>query len=219
MTNTMNWQDYRGKGEGVLVHVDGSKKHALPVREPLQADKELLLEPSYETNTFGFIQCYDARTRQAILKNRRRYVLFGTRYQGSVEEFKGKFFIIGYMRLDQILEVRKRHVHKWMEKNTGLPPECMELEGCYSFRSDEMRFYKIEDCFELPEKLMKEWGYKGKITKQMKLTFTEDKVNVILEHFAAKPPANELYVEAVKDLEAQAMAALEQANAPQEESW
>jgi hypothetical protein len=219
MLNTLNWQDYRGKGEGVLVHVDGAKKHALPVREPVQPDGEAMLEPSYETGTFGFLQCYDARTRVAILKNRRRYILFGTRYQGTSEEFKGKFLIIGYMRLDQILEVRKRHVHKWMEKNTGQPPECLDLEACYSFRSDEMRFYRPEDCFELAEKLMKDWGYKGKITKQMKLTFTEDKMNVILEHFAAKSPANEAYVEAVKQLEAQALAALESSAPQQEETW
>jgi hypothetical protein len=219
MLNTINWQDYRGKGEGVLVHVDGTKKHALPVRESVQPNGESLLEPSYETKTFGYVQCYDARTRQAIQKNRRRYVLFGTRYQGLTEEFKGKFLIIGYMRLDQVLEVRKRHVHKWMEKNSDQPPECLDLDGCYAYRSDEMNFYAPEDCFELAESLMKEWGYKGKITKQMKLTFTEDKVEIILEHFKSKTPATEAYIDALKQVEAEALAAIEKSASQEEEAW
>jgi hypothetical protein len=219
MLNTLNWQDYRGKGEGVLIHVDCSKRHALPVREPFNSDGEHLSDPSYETKTFGYLQCVDARTRLATLKNRRRYILFGTRYQGLDEAFRGKFLIIGYMRLDQILEVRKRHVHKWMEKNSGNPPDCMDLEECFAFRSEEMRFYRTEDCFELGEKRMKEWGYKGKITKQMKLTFIEDKLEIILSHFRARTSVEHEYAEAIKTVEAEALAARVAAAEKQGEAW
>lgn len=219
MLNTLNWQDYRGKGEGVLVHVDGSKRHALPVREPFNAEGETIFDPSYETKTFGYLQCYDARTRNATLKNRRRYILFGTRYQGLEEAYRGKFLIIGFMRLDQILEVRKRHVHKWMEKKTGQPPECMDLDSCYAFRSGEMHFYAPADCFELGEKLMKDWGYKGKITKQMKLTFVEDKLEIILTHLRSRTPVDEQYVAAAKQVEAEVLAAKAEADAKKEEAW
>lgn len=219
MLTTLNWQDYRGKGEGVLVHVDCTKRHALPVREPIGTDGEPLTEPNYETKTFGFIQCFDARTRQAIQKNRRRYVLFGTRYQGLEEAYRGKFLIIGYMRLDQVLEVRKRHVHKWMEKNSGQPPECMDMDACYAFKSGEMNFYRAADSFELGEKLMKEWGYKGKITKQMKLTFVEDKLEALLNHFKSKTPIGDEYGEAVKQVEAEILAAQAEAAAKTEETW
>lgn len=203
MLTTGNWQDYRGKGEGVLIHLDTARQHALPVREPIDDSGLPVVEPNYETGSYGFLQCANAKTRLATMKNRRRYFLFGTRYQGLVESMKGKFLIVGYMRLDKILEVRKRHVHKWMElQQTGAPaPECMDMTECYSFSSEEMNFYAAEDCFDLSEELMKKWGYKGKVTKQMKLTFTEEKLHVILEHFKTKTPKNAEFIAAAKELE------------------
>ena len=197
-----NWQDYRGKGEGVLIHLATSRLHELPVREPLNAEGDLVLEPNYETGTFGFLQCLEARTRMAALKSRRRYFLFGTRYQGLVESLRGRFLIIGYMRLEKTMDARKKHVHKWMEKNSGAPPECMNMEACHAFQSGEMNFYAPADAFELGEELMKKWGYKGNITQQMKLTFSEDKLGRILEHFKEKTPCNVEYQAALKSLEA-----------------
>jgi len=203
MLSTGGWQDYRGKGEGVLIHLDAAKEHVLAVREAAD-DKGLPIpDPNYETGTYGYLACGNAKTRLATMKNRRRYFLFGARYQGMAEAFRGKFLIIGYMRLDQILEVRKRHVHKWMEqKAAGAPaPECMDMDECYAFQSAEMNFYAPEDCFELSEELMKKWGYKGKVTKQMKLTFTEEKLHAILEHFKARTPRNAEFILAAKELE------------------
>lgn len=221
MLSTGNWQDYRGKGEGVLIHLDSSKQHVLPVREPVDELGLPILDPNYETGSYGYLQCSDAKTRLATMKNRRRYFLFGTRYQGQAEALRGKFLIIGYMRLDQILEVRKRHVHKWMEqKAAGAPaPECMDMEQCYAFQSGEMNFYAPEEGFELSEDLMKKWGYKGKVTKQMKLTFTEDKLQAILEHFKAKVPKNQEYIAAAKEMEDAASAAERKDSAGGGDSW
>ncbi len=193
MMNLSNWQDYRGKEEGVLIHLTTARSQELPVREIAGARGEAMLEPNYETGTFGFIQCLEARSRAAALKARRRYFLFGTRYQGLREELRGRFLIIGLMRLDKVMEVRKRHVHRWMEQNAGTPPECMNMDACYAFQSEEMHFYAPEDAFELTEPLMKNWGYKGKITKQMKLTFSEEKLAAILDHFRGKTPRNAEY--------------------------
>ena len=220
MLSTGNWQDYRGKGEGVLIHLDSAKQHNLAVREPFD-DKGLPIpDPNYETGSYGYLHCANAKTRLATMKNRRRYFLFGTRYQGTAEAYRGKFLIIGYMRLDQILEVRKRHVHKWMEQQAaGAPaPECMDMDLCYSFQSADMNFYAPEDCFELSEELMKKWGYKGKVTKQMKLTFTEEKLQAILEHFKAKTPKNAEYVAAAKELE-EAMIAARPQETTTEDGW
>ena len=183
--NIGNWQDYRGKGEGVLIHLSTSS----PV-----------LEPNYETGTFGLLQCVEARARMAALNVRRRYFLFGTRYQGAIREFQGRFLIIGYMRLDKMMDARKRHVHKWMENNASASPECLDMEACYAFQSNEMNFYAPADCLELTEELMKQWGYKGKITRQMKLSFTEDKLGKILEHFKNKTPCNSEYQAALQSL-------------------
>lgn len=220
MLSTGNWQDYRGKGEGVLIHLDTSRQHDLPVREPVDEAGLPVLEPSYETGTHGFLQCVNAKTRLATMKNRRRYFLFGTRYNGTTEAMKGRFLIVGYMRLDKVLEVRKRHVHKWMEiQATGASaPECMDMDQCFAFSSDEMNFYSAEDSFDLSEDLMKKWGYKGKITKQMKLTFTEDKLQVILDHFKTRTPRNADYIAAAKELE-EALAASKEQEQPAEETW
>ena len=219
MLNTGNWQDYRGKGEGVLIHLDTSRNHNLPVREPADEHGNSVLEPNYETTSYGYLQCANAKTRLATMKNRRRYFLFGSRYQGAQESMRGKFLIIGYMRLDKILEVRKRHVHKWMEQQqSGVPaPECMDMDQCFAFQSDEMNFYAPEDAFELSEDLMKKWGYKGKVTKQMKLTFTEDKLHVILEHFKGKTPRNPEYIAAAKELEEALASTKEETSAP--DAW
>ncbi|MEO7425531.1 MAG: hypothetical protein ABI036_10115 [Fibrobacteria bacterium] len=220
MLNAGNWQDYRGKGEGVLIHLDSAKQHELAVREPADERGNPVLDPNYETGTYGFLQCANAKTRLATMKNRRRYFLFGTRYQGGAEAFRGKFLIVGYMRLDKILEVRKRHVHKWMElQASGAPaPECMDMDECFAFNSDEMNFYAPADAFELSEDLMKKWGYKGKVTKQMKLTFTEEKLAIILEHFKGKSHKNREYMAAAKELE-ESLAATKQETSNPKEAW
>jgi hypothetical protein len=202
MVNKDGWQDYRGKNEGVLIHLDTVKEHLLPIHLSENDRGQIIAEPGYEgKGTVGFFNCEHAKTRLAAFKNRRRYFLFGTRYQGLAEAFKGKFLVIGVMRLDKEIDVRKRHVHKWMEAaNVGTGPGCTDMEECYAFSSEELNFYAPEDCFELSEKLMKDWGYKGKITKQMKLTFTEEKIKIILEHFKSKTPANAAYAKASKKL-------------------
>lgn len=193
---TENWQDYRGKGEGVLIHLSTTRRHELPVRDSVETRP--VLEPNYEAGTFGFIQCIEARARMAALKARRRHFLFGTRYQGLIEPLRGRFLIIGTMRLDRTLDVRKKHSHQWMEKNSSEPPDCLDMESCPAFQSGEMNFYAPADAFELSEELMQKWGYKGKITQQMKLTFTEDKLSRILDHFKEKTPCNADYQEALK---------------------
>jgi len=121
--------------------------------------------------------------------------------------------VIGYMRLEKALEVRKRHSHKWMEQSDSAPPECQEMDACYAYQSSEMNFYGLDDCFELTEALMQEWGYKGKITKQMKLTFSEEKLELILGHFKNKTPCNAAYQEAVRGFEA------EDEGKPKEAGW
>lgn len=195
-----NWQDYRGKEEGVLIHLSTTRRHELPVHEPVDANGVSVLEPNYEIGTFGLLQCLEARSRLAAMKARRRYFLLGTRYQGLVESLRGRFLIIGYMRLDKSMDVRKRHVYKWMEMKTGAPPECMDMEACQAFQSGEMNFYSPQDGFELSEALMKEWGYKGKITWQMKLAFSEDKLSIILDHLRGKTARNAEYQAALRTL-------------------
>jgi len=137
--NTSKWQDYRGKAEGILIYLDTSPSSDLPVRDVLnEYGKGFKSEPNYDTNTYGFFGCSNTKLNTSIIKSRRRYFFFGTQYSGALEPFKDKFLIIGYMRIDKILDIRKRHAHNWMEtKGDGDAPECINLQECWAFYSDK----------------------------------------------------------------------------------
>lgn len=106
------------------------------------------------------------------------------------------------MRLSNILDVRQRHVRRWME-DQGAQPECVELTQCYGFFGNEVNFYNAPDSFELTEEVMKGWGYKGRVAKHMKLTFSDSQCRDLLDHFASRPHANDAFIEAVEGKEAE----------------
>ncbi|MFC1584494.1 hypothetical protein ACFL5V_02990 [Fibrobacterota bacterium] len=202
--NVSKWQDYRGKGDGILVYINSSSKSHWPVRDVINEYKKgFQADPSYETGTYNFLTCSNSKLGVSAYKNRRSYFLFGTSYQGPTEEYRGKYLIIGYMRIDKVLDVRKRHVHKWMEQGEeSESPTCVDLQECYGFYSDHMNFYDLGDCFELNEEVMKGWGYKGRVAKHMKLTLSVENTKTILDHFASKTPKNDEYMQAVESLNA-----------------
>lgn len=199
--NLEGWQDFRGDHAGVLMYVETSKQSVLPVRDQLnEQGKGNLFEPNYETKTYGFISSKNARTVNSIIKNKHRYVLFGTRYNGVEENFTGKFLIIGYMRIDKIMDVKKRHVHAYMRHlENQSEPECMNLDESYALYSEDMKFFAPEDCFELSSEVMKKWGYKGRVTKQMKLLLEDEKLDDIIHHFDSKNDISNEYIETVKE--------------------
>jgi hypothetical protein len=197
-----NWQDYRGREGGIFVYIDTSSKSSWPVRDILnELGKGEQTEPNYETGTWGFISCSNSRLRTAAFNNRRRHVFFGTNYQGTNEEFKGKFFIIGYMRPSKTIDTRKKHTRSWMEQQTE-SPGCVDTQVCTAFYSEEMNFYSPEDSFPLTEKVMKSWGYKGRVARQMKLTFSDEQCQEILSFFKEKAPQTDSYIQAIEELNA-----------------
>jgi len=221
--NTTKWQDYRGKTEGILIYLESSPSSELPVRDVLnETGKGFKSEPDYSTNTYGFFGCSNTKLNSSVIKSKRRYFFFGTQYAGTLEAFKNKFLITGYMRIDKILDVRKRHSHAWMEtKGETEAPDCVNLRECWSFYSEDMNFYKPEDCFELTEDVMKGWGYKGRIAKHMKLSFTEDHAQEILDHFSQQTPQNEAYIAKVESLlaeKAKLLAESEESNEEEDDS-
>jgi len=201
--NVSKWQDYRGRGEGVLIYLNTSSKTRLPVRDVINEHKKgFQTDPNYETGTYNFFDCSNSKLGASAYKNRRSYFLFGTSYQGTSEDYREKYLIIGYMKIDKILEVSKRHTRKWMEqREQAKAPVCVDMPECYLFYSEDMNFYDLYDCFELTVEVMKEWGYKGRVAKHMKLTFSDDNTKKILEHFAGKTPKNDEYMQAIENLE------------------
>jgi hypothetical protein len=209
--NVSNWQDYRGKSEGVLVYLNTSSQSDLPIRDIMdEFEKGSQTEPHYETGTFGLMSCVEHKLRAAIFKNRKRYIFFGTSYQGTNEEYKGKFLLTGYMRLDKYLDVRKRHMHQWMQQQEGEAPECVDAKESIAYYSSEMNFYAPEDCFELNAEVMQSWGYKGRIAKHMKLSFSQSSTQQVLEHFATKKSITEDYAKLSVEMEQERLEAEEE---------
>ncbi len=195
MINLDGWQDYRGDHAGVLFYVETTKQAELPVRDQLNENSRgHLSEPNYESNTYNVAGCFNARAINSIIKNKHRYMLFGTRYQGVEESYKGRFLIHGYMRIDKIKDVRSIHVRRYM-RSGGDEPECMRMSKMYGLWSEDMKFFSLEDSFELTETVMKGWGYKGRITKQMKLLLEDEKLDEILEWFSTKTDIIDEYIE------------------------
>ena len=199
--NLDGWQDYRGDHAGVLLFVETSKQSVNPVRDQLNENKKgSLCEPNYETSTFGLVSCQSAKSINSIVKNKHRYILFGTRYDGFVKEQKGNYLITGYMRIDKVKDVRSKHIHDYIRNpKSKSEPECMTLNKSLACYSEDMKFYHLEDCFVLSQEAMKAWGYKGRVTKQMKLLLEDQKLDDVLNHFATKEDANSDYIDTVKE--------------------
>ncbi len=193
------WQDYRGSKEAIVINFECGKSTELPVRDILnESGKGRQYEPNLETGTYGYLTCADARTRNSFVKKRKGYLLFLTNYQGTVEGYRGRDFIVGYYRILQTADVRKFHM-----RNYG-GELCPEIDFCYALRAGEMKFVKIQDGLELTPDRLKGWGYKGKLNRQLRLAFDEAKVNQVLEHFAQKEDASSGYVAQIEKLLAKA---------------
>jgi hypothetical protein len=197
------WQDFRGKDEGVLIHVNSSREAIMPVRDALdEYRKGRQTEPNYETGTFGLVGPSMVQLRNSLVKNKKRYILFGTIYEGMSEAHKGKFLVTGYMRIDKILDVKKLHLRRWALKNgeaDELLARYFEMDNCWALYSDDMRFVSPEDAIELTPEKAKKWGAKGKLNKQARLNLTVDQTKEVVEYFKSKPDQTEEYIATVRE--------------------
>ena len=72
------WQDFRGKEEGILLHIHTSREAMMPVRDALdEFGKGQQTEPNYETGTFGLVGPSMVKIRNALVKNKKRWIFFG----------------------------------------------------------------------------------------------------------------------------------------------
>lgn len=197
------WQDFRGKDEGVLIHVNSSREAFMPVRDALdEFGKGRQTEPNYETGTFGLVGPSMVQLRNSLVKNKKRYILFGTIYEGISEAHKGKFLLCGYMRIDKIRDVKKLHLRKWALRSgeaDDLLSRYFEMENCWALYSDDMRFVSPEDAIEVTPEQAKKWGAKSKLNKQARLTLTPEQTLDVLTQLRAKPDQTEEYIATVKE--------------------
>ncbi|MGL1901803.1 MAG: hypothetical protein OCC49_06680 [Fibrobacterales bacterium] len=194
--NLDGWQDYRGNHAGILLYVDTSKQSVLPVRDQLnENEKGYLTEPNYETSTYGMKGPFNTKSINSIVKNKHRYILFGTKYQGLNEEYTDKYLIIGYMRIDKVKDLRARHLHEYMRNpDATVEPECITLDRAIACYSEDMKFFSLEDSLEVTKEFLKEMGYKGRITRQMKLLLEDENLDRVITHFSDKTDISEEYI-------------------------
>ncbi|MBK9576158.1 MAG: hypothetical protein IPO40_03700 [Fibrobacteres bacterium] len=199
------WQDFRGKDEGVLIHINTSREAVMPVRDALDEFKKgQQTEPNYETGTFGLVGPSQVQLRNSLVKNKKRYILFGTFYEGLSEAYKGKFLLVGYMRIDKIRDVKKLHLRRWALR-TGTADELLaryfEMDNCWALYSNEMRFFSPQDAIEVTPELAKKWGAKSKLNKQARLSLTADQTHAVLEQLRAKTDMTEEYIATVREFQ------------------
>ena len=199
------WQDFRGKDEAVLIHINTSREAVMPVRDALdEFGKGQQTEPNYETGTFGLVGPSQVQLRNSLVKNKKRWVLFGTFYEGLSDTHKGKFLLVGYMRIDKIRDVKKIHLRKWALRNgeaDDLLSKYFELENCWALWSDEMRFFAPEDSIEVTPELARKWGAKGKLNKQARLNLTVDQTQELVAQLRAIPDQTEEYIATVREFQ------------------
>ncbi len=184
------WQDYRASNTGMVIFYASDPISELPIREvPEEFPTDILPEPHYETGTYGFYGCSRSKIRGAFVKAKIRYLLFVTKYAGSKADFKDKYFITGYYRVNKIADVKKQHIRYCTDYS------CLDEGVCYALRADDYRFVDIEDAFEVTDQVLKSWDFKARMTKQTRVILDEEKTAQVVDYLQSKPDIKDRYVE------------------------
>lgn len=183
------WQDYRASNTGMVVFYSSDPVSEIPIREiPEYIPSDILPEPNYETGTYGFFGCNKSKVRNSFVKSKIRYLLFMTKYEGTSADFKGKYFLTGYYRIAKTADLKRQHIRYLSDYS------CLDEDVCQALRAEEVRFVRIEDAFEITEKVVKQWGGKGKITRQTRFLLNEEQTTEVLEFLQSKNDATQEYI-------------------------
>jgi len=189
------WQDYRSFNKGMIVYYSSDPVSEIPIREvPEDEESPPMPDPNYETGTYGFYSCYHSKIRAAFTKNKLRYLFFLTKYAGMNKEAQGKSIITGYFRIKKTANVQKLHL-RYLDEYS-----CTDLDECFALKADEIHFVSLKDAFEVNDELLKKWGYKAKISKQMRIILDEENTNNLLSFLSSKPNDLENYIKETKRL-------------------
>jgi hypothetical protein len=184
------WQDYRASNVGMVIFYGGDPISELPIREvPVSYPSEIAPEPNYETGTFGFYSCSQAKIRSTFVKSRIRYLIFITKYIGSNEDLKGRYMVTGFYRVTKIADVKRQHI-RFCEDFS-----CLDESVCYALRAEECRFVAAEDAFPVTADVLKGWGFGGRITRQSRIILTEEQTEAVIGHLRGKPDIHDKYIE------------------------
>ncbi len=183
------WQDYRASNRGMVVFYSSDPVSELPIREiPEELPSDILPEPNYETGTYGLYGCGRSKIRNSFVKSKLRYLLFVTKYAGTNPDFKDKFLITGYFRINKTADVKRLHIRYCADYS------CLDEDVCYGLRAEEQRFVSVQDAFEITDSVLKSWDYKAKISRQTRIMLDEPQTMEIVEYLKAKRDMTAEYI-------------------------
>jgi len=185
------WQDYRASNTGMAILYGSDPISELPIREVPEAGRqsEVESEPNYETATFGYHSCARTKIRSTFVKTKIRYLLFITKYAGTIEDYQGQYLATGFYRVAKTADVKRRHIRFCSEYS------CLDEKVCYALLADESRFVAVEDAFKVTPQVLKEWGFSGRLTRQSRIILTEDQTASVVNFLRGKADIRNKYVE------------------------
>ncbi len=192
--NFDGWQDYRGKPGGAIIYTETSHNSIVPVRDQLNENGNgVFLDPNYETGTVGLFAYTNTKDINKAIRSKVRYLFFGTRYEGSNLNYKNKYLIIGYQRIDKIKDVRGLHLQQHLN---DLNPTFLTLDICMATWG-LMRFVSFEDSYVLTDETLHEWGYSGRAARPLRTVFKEEHAKILVEHFDSKTDQTDEYIDTI----------------------
>jgi hypothetical protein len=192
--NLEGWQDYRGKLGGAIIYTETSHHSLVPVRDQLNENGHgVFLDPNYETGTVGLFAYNNTKDINKAIRSKVRYLFFGTRHEGSNSDYKNKYLIIGYQRIDKVKDVRGLHLQQHLNDSN---PTFLTLDSCMATWG-EMRFVSFEDAYFLTDDILHEWGYSGRAARPLRTIFKEEHAKILIEHFDSKPNQTDEYIDTI----------------------
>jgi len=197
--NLDGWQDYRGKLGGAIIYTETSHHSLVPVRDQLNENGNgVFLDPNYETGTVGLFAYNNAKDLNRAIRSKVRYLFFGTRYEGSNADYKNKYLIIGYQRIDKVKDVRSLHMQQNLQDPNGSLPSFLSLDVCMATWG-VMRFVSFEDAYVLTDEILHDWGYSGRVARPLRSVFKEDHAKILVEYFDSKTDQTDEYIDTIQE--------------------
>jgi hypothetical protein len=192
--NLDGWQDYRGKLGGAIIYTETSLHSLVPVRDQLNENGNgVFLDPNYETGTVGLFAYNNAKDINRAIRNKVRYLFFGTRHEGSNIDYKNKYLIIGYQRIDKVKDVRSLHMQQHLNDQN---PTFLTLDSCMATWGP-MRFVSFEDSYLLTDEILHDWGYSGRVARPLRVIFKGEHAKLLIDHFDSKTDETNEYIDTI----------------------
>jgi hypothetical protein len=145
MFKQTQWKKYTPDSKtGKLCYQYCSKKSHLPIRDILDdhknGNKE---EPNYETATYNWYRECNQRSVKAAVNDNLSHLLFITRYTGLRQEYRDRYFIVGYYEIGWTAKIGKR----------------------VAVRAQKICFVSIDKAYEVTDEQWKQINQQGQTQK------------------------------------------------------